>query len=313
MSVKGVGGHIACTHQGTIVWHIEDNYGQVHRFRIPGSYYASSSPSRLLSPQHWAQTAKDNYPAKHGTWCATYDDSIELQWHQRRYTRTLQLDPGTNVATVYTAPGYRVANLVCNALVREQHAYAHLIPDDEPTSTTTTTNTDTHSVHSATTAPTTNIIVEDDEPPTEFQSFELPSASAPHTVPDEDIDDEPNLPNEQALWAYWHNRLGHPPKKRLRAMARIGKLPRKLADCRMPICPSCVFGKATRRPWRTKGKQVGLNSGTITSPGDCVSVDQLESPTPGFIGQVKGALTRKRYQVTTVFVDHYSDTSFVHH
>ena len=58
---------------------------------------------------------------------------------------------------------------------------------------------------------------------------------------------------------------------------------------------------------------MGLKNNTITSPGDCVSVDQLESPTPGFIGQVKGLLTRKCYQVTTVFVDHYRDVSYVHH
>ena len=44
-----------------------------------------------------------------------------------------------------------------------------------------------------------------------------------------------------------------------------------------------------------------------------MSIDQLESPTPGFIGQVKGSLTRRRYQVTTVFVDHLSDATYVHH
>jgi hypothetical protein len=31
---------------------------------------------------------------------------------------------------------------------------------------------------------------------------------------------------------------------------------------------------------------------TATKPGECISVDQLESTTPGFIGQFKGALTK---------------------
>jgi hypothetical protein len=40
-------------------------------------------------------------------------------------------------------------------------------------------------------------------------------------------------------------------------------------------------------------------------------VDQLESRTPGLIAQVKGWLTKKRYQAATIFVDHYSSLSYV--
>ena len=318
-TVKGLGGHrTAVTHTGTIIWHVEDDQGRVHRFRIPGSYYTKDANTRLLSPQHWAQTANDNYPVKRGTWCGTYDDGIELQWKQRKYTRTLKLDPVTNVATIYSAPGYKTANLVCNALVGGNHAYAHLIPADEDAQPISNyDNADTHSVHSDSTLPTSNVIVDEDEPPRELNTFQLAAPDNPHLVPDEDLldDEEPNLPNDQALWTYWHNKLGHLPNLRIRAMARAGRLPRKLAECRIPLCPSCVFGKATRRPWKQKGQQTGLNKGhTITSPGDCVSIDQLESPTPGFIGQVKGPiLTRKRYQVTTVFVDQYSDLTYLHH
>ena len=51
-------------------------------------------------------------------------------------------------------------------------------------------------------------------------------------------------------------------------------------------------------------------------PGDCVSVDQLESSVPGLIAQdattQKCKLTRKRYKHATVFVDHYSRLSYVH-
>ena len=238
------------------------------------------------------------------------------------YTRTVPLDSGSNVATIYSAPGYRVAHLVCNALVGEQHGYVHLIPNDEPPTPVQTDNADTtsiHSEHSDTTLPINNTVHviandNDEEAPPELTTFDLPDASSPHLVPDKDIlDEEPDLPNDQALWTYWHHRLGHPPNIRIRAMARTGKLPRKLADCRIPLCPSCVFGKATRRPWRSKGQQTGLKDETITSPGNCVSIDQLESPTPGLIGQVKGAHTRRRYQVTTVFVDHHSDLTFVYH
>ena len=50
----------------------------------------------------------------------------------------------------------------------------------------------------------------------------------------------------------------------------------------------------------------------IKGPGDCVSVDQIESTTPGFVGQMKGFLTKKRYHCATVYVDHYSSLSYVH-
>ena len=46
--------------------------------------------------------------------------------------------------------------------------------------------------------------------------------------------------------------------------------------------------------------------------GECVSVDQLDATTPGFVAQLKGWLTRKWYRYATVFIDHYSDFDYVH-
>ena len=47
-------------------------------------------------------------------------------------------------------------------------------------------------------------------------------------------------------------------------------------------------------------------------PGQCVSVDQLISGTPGLVGQTTGKLTTSRFSVATIFVDHYSDLDYVH-
>jgi hypothetical protein len=44
--------------------------------------YLMLQPSRLLSPQHWAQKAKDNRLQRHGMWCAMYDDELILEWDQ---------------------------------------------------------------------------------------------------------------------------------------------------------------------------------------------------------------------------------------
>ena len=46
--------------------------------------------------------------------------------------------------------------------------------------------------------------------------------------------------------------------------------------------------------------------------GQIVSVDQMDSSNLGFIAQLKGKLTRRRYKHATIFVDHYSDLSYVH-
>ena len=93
-------------------------------------------------------------------------------------------------------------------------------------------------------------------------------------------------------------------------MASCKEIPARLAHCRIPKCQSCLYGKATKRPWRTKGQSGKIKE--VEKPGQCVSVDQLESPVAGFVGQNKGYFFRKRYKVATVFVDHFSRLSFVY-
>ena len=66
-----------------------------------------------------------------------------------------------------------------------------------------------------------------------------------------------------------------------------------------------------RKPWRTKGNHL-KTSRVATEPGQIVSVDQLESPTPGFIAQLKGTLTKQCYKYATVFVDQYSRLSYIY-
>ena len=63
----------------------EDDEGIVHQVPLPGSYCELGALSHILSPQHWAQVAKDNKPDPRGTWCVTYDDEIVLWWDQRIY------------------------------------------------------------------------------------------------------------------------------------------------------------------------------------------------------------------------------------
>ncbi|CAB9529714.1 unknown protein (Partial), partial [Seminavis robusta] len=91
VKVQGIGGSVTATYRGTVRWSIEDDNGRVHHFVIPHTYYNPSTPYRLLSPQHWARVASDNSPNKRGTWCATYEDAVELFWSQRQFKRVIPL------------------------------------------------------------------------------------------------------------------------------------------------------------------------------------------------------------------------------
>jgi hypothetical protein len=79
--VSGIGGAVTANYKGTVKWSIEDDDGRVHTWLIPDTYYNKSTPYRLLSPQHWAQTQRDD----RGTWAATYYDAVNLFWEGNRF------------------------------------------------------------------------------------------------------------------------------------------------------------------------------------------------------------------------------------
>ena len=64
------------------------------------------------------------------------------------------------------------------------------------------------------------------------------------------------------------------------------------------------------KPWRTHKSDPKINQTTI--PDAMVSIDQIESLTPGFTLIGKGQPTLRHYCRATVFVDHASDFTYVH-
>ena len=89
---------------GTVRWKITDDNGQVYNITIKGRLYVPDMYACLLSPQHWAQQAADNFPMKRGTWCATYGDACVIQWNQRKFTNTINYDSNTNTPKMYSSP-----------------------------------------------------------------------------------------------------------------------------------------------------------------------------------------------------------------
>ena len=79
--IKGVGGaKLSNVMSGTIVWKWEDDNGQVHTHRIPGSYYAPQANVRLLSPQNWMQrTMSPQEKRKDTRSCPNFHDRVILK------------------------------------------------------------------------------------------------------------------------------------------------------------------------------------------------------------------------------------------
>ena len=69
--------------------------------------------------------------------------------------------------------------------------------------------------------------------------------------------------------------------------------------------------KMMKHPWRVKGDNKN-GTKSDTQHGQIVSVDQLESNSPGFIAQLKGKLTQQCYKYATVFVDQFSGYTFIY-
>ena len=322
--------------KGTLNWKIEDDDGVVHTIKLKDSLYVPNFTSCLLCTQHWSQVANDHFPQRNGTWQASYSDTIVLHWDQRRFKRTVPWSPRTNTGFLRSAAGaidYRVYSAAVDAdnevETHEHVCYqshfddAHLVSDDEqedpsrgpgarsprPNKCDKTISNEKIGIASDNRHAKYNNDEMREENLTDY--FTQESSKEPTNIIDDE--DEPLAADTpQAELLRWHYRLGHLPFARLRILALLGTIPRRLTTVKAPKCAGCMYGAMTKRPWRTKGAQNKSKIRSVTNPGDCVSVDQLESPTQGFVAQLKGKLTKKRYGAATIFVDHASRLSYVH-
>ena len=245
-----------------------------------------------------------------GTGALTTSKNITLFWAQRHFTKTVLLYSKTNVGlttTASSARSFRAFGATVNVPETKQTNIftTHVIPDEENDDESfqpkdpveIPTQDETYQAKTAdevmTAVPKTTVV---DMGPIAY------------VIPD---DKEPTSldPHDELL--RWHYRLGHLPFDRIKQLASKGQLPKRLLSCMKPLCSACQYGKMTKRPWRVKGDDKRTTK-LATRPGQIVSVDQLESNTPGLIAQLKGKLTQQRYKYATVFVDQYSGYTFVY-
>jgi hypothetical protein len=156
----------------------------------------------------------------------------------------------------------------------------------------------------------------DDYPPLVYRKDQenIPSFFDEEQSPTIILDDESERLDAaipRAEFSRWYYRLGHTSFAKLKLMAALGIFPRILATVQSPKCLGCIFGAMTKKPWRTKAHPKVKNV-VVRVPGECVSVDQLESSTPGVVAQLKVIITKRRYTCATVFVDHFSRLGHVY-
>ncbi len=87
--VGGISKGLTIQGKGTLVLTISNNTGKPHRVRIPNSLYLPGLRMCLLSPQHWAQEARDNYPLPNGTRMENNANNCVLFWGQGKFSKTI--------------------------------------------------------------------------------------------------------------------------------------------------------------------------------------------------------------------------------
>jgi hypothetical protein len=236
---------------------------------------------------------------------------MELFWAQRKFVKTILLNSKTNIGMTTTAPGivnYKAFIDSCKNSRNPKVFEAHVIEDDDIPDDVSFQPPDP--VHQNEPGDTTQITEKGVELQTDLNEIQTLDFEEIINIIPPDEDDEPESIRPKDELMRWHMRLNHLSYDRMRGLMKRGLLPKRLLDVKEPCSAACQYGRLHRRPWRDKGDEAP-NTLIATAPGQIVSVDQMESTTVGFIAQLKGKLTTKRYQYATVFVDQFSRLSYV--
>ena len=306
--ILGTGGNANIEGEGTLQWRIEDDQGATHKFLIPHSLYVPSSPKCLLSPQHLAQVGPKEH--RHTTGCDQQWDRAILRWGpDGKFRRTVMNSRETNTPNITTASNIETYLSHVKRTNKNEEFYqtcieccqstAHIIPDDESIEASSSSNQHTNSLLSSPDQVNDEISIGDTtmhQPKgSNISEYREENLTDFNTTDEQEVNKELHIieSDEEALSANtpyaellrWHYRLGHISFVKLKAMARMGILPKRLANVQHIKCKACQFGKMTKKPWRSKSQPKGIYP--VTKPGQCVSVDQMMSSTVGFVAQLK--------------------------
>ncbi len=305
-----------------------------HEVKILNSWYIPELKRCLLSPQHWVQEAKDNYPRLKGTRMSQDNEFYYVKGGQAKYQKLIPYDPSTNVPIIYTAallraycaftttfkameaPFFQQEKVLqfpgCGhtinkpELVSEEFLAKENVNYWKKVSVSERANADDRTVKTAN-LPSPP---QEEEPSRVIPQGSLTFDPSPLTKEAKDI--QLKAADNQSKLIQLHYRLGHMSFPKLKQLALGGKILKKLAKVLPPKCAGCLFGAMTKLPWQGKETKANHEVFVVAKPGECVLVDQMTAREVEFYAQLKGELTKKRYKCATIFVDHFSCLSFIH-
>jgi hypothetical protein len=101
--VAGINSGLEIKGIGTFKFKVDDDDGKTHEIKIPNSLYLPDLKRCILSPQHWAQVAEENYPLPRGTWMENDDKRCVLVWGQGKYKKLIPFNAMSNIRIMYSA------------------------------------------------------------------------------------------------------------------------------------------------------------------------------------------------------------------
>ena len=253
---------------------------------------------RLFSPQQWSKQGPLNKYGESARAIYTRGNTTTIIFPGSR--KTIQHDAINNLPLLQSSPGYE--KFAQFAITQQLSTYEARL---RPTATTLLESIDTGNLFQDTISPTQHQTL-DFGPDIDVAKEINPEAKKLNQISGE-------TPQDRLL--RWHYRLGHLPFKVLQNLAKHHIIDPALSKVEPPFCPGCMYGKQTRRTWRTKPSKKLRRKGLKRAhrPGQTVSVDTMPSGSvPGLMPQLKGTPTTRRYRYATVFIDHYSDLTYTH-
>jgi hypothetical protein len=101
--VEGIKQGLVIRGIGTFKFKIKEDDGKTNEIKVPNTLFLPDLRRCLLSPQHWAQEARDNYPLPIGTQMASDEETCILIWGQGKYKKTIPFNPTSNVPIMHSA------------------------------------------------------------------------------------------------------------------------------------------------------------------------------------------------------------------
>ncbi len=269
--VEGIKSGLDIKGMGTFKFKINDNNGMMHEIKIPNSLYVPELKRCLLSPQHWVQEVKDNYPRPKGTRMSQEDEFYYVHWGQAKYQKLIPYDPSTNVPILYTtasscayrafattfeameAPFFRWEGVLqfpgCGCTIEEPK----LIPEEfvakekvnyrKNVSASEGANADNRTVK------TEHLSLPQQQQELLKVTQQGPLTFDPSPPTEEAKDVQLSAANKQAELMQWHYRLGNLTFPKLKQLALNGNISKKLTKVLPPKCVGCLFGMMTKLPW----------------------------------------------------------------